>query len=162
MKARTERGTFAKRVAACHPDKRHKGNGLCVTCYSRERASRNRVENRARSKAWYAANTDKAKASVMQWLRANRGRHRESVLRNRYGLSPSDEQAILTRQDYRCPICGDPFDGRSKASVACVDHDHATGRVRGFLHFKCNAGIGALGDSAERLRRAVAYLEAAS
>lgn len=161
-KTRTERGTFEARSAECHPDRKHKGNGLCTTCYSRERARNNRALNRARSKAWYWANREKAIAAQGEWLRANRGKHRETVLKYRYGMTPDDELALLTRQGFVCAICREPFDGRSKATVACVDHDHVTGKVRGFLHFKCNAGIGSLGDSIERLRAAIAYLEAAA
>lgn len=43
----------------------------------------------------------------------------------------------------------------------CVDHDHVTGTVRGLLCNGCNHGIGKLGDNAEGVRRALAYLEAA-
>jgi hypothetical protein len=40
-----------------------------------------------------------------------------------------------------------------------VDHDHATGALRGILCNLCNSGIGALGDSVEGLREALRYLE---
>jgi hypothetical protein len=40
-----------------------------------------------------------------------------------------------------------------------LDHDHATGVVRGMLCFPCNAAIGHLRDDPQVVRRAAAYLE---
>jgi hypothetical protein len=42
---------------------------------------------------------------------------------------------------------------------ANVDHCHSTGQIRGVLCCECNTGIGKLGDNAEGVRRALAYLE---
>lgn len=42
-----------------------------------------------------------------------------------------------------------------------LDHDHKTGRFRGWLCFNCNTSIGKLGDTVEGLKRAIAYLERA-
>lgn len=39
-----------------------------------------------------------------------------------------------------------------------VDHDHVSGKYRGYLCIKCNMGIGQLGDSIEGLERALIYL----
>jgi len=158
LRTRTELGTFAPRLATCHPDKRHKGNGLCVSCYSRDRARQNATANRERSRSWYANNTDKAKSASAAWNAAHPDGHRRNVIRSRYGISADDERQILERQNYLCPICGGQFDASSRATVAHIDHDHSTGKVRGILHFRCNVGIGALGDSAERLANAIAYL----
>ena len=39
-----------------------------------------------------------------------------------------------------------------------LDHDHVTGRFRGWICQKCNLGLGRLGDSIEGLQQAEAYL----
>lgn len=42
-----------------------------------------------------------------------------------------------------------------------LDHDHATGKFRGWLCLQCNMGIGQLGDTIDSLKRALAYLKRA-
>ena len=41
----------------------------------------------------------------------------------------------------------------------CFDHDHTTGKFRGWLCSPCNTAIGHLGDNLEGVMRAVRYLE---
>jgi Recombination endonuclease VII len=48
-----------------------------------------------------------------------------------------------------------------KKKTMHLDHDHETGKFRGWLCNRCNLGIGMLGDTVEDLRQAVAYLERA-
>lgn len=55
-----------------------------------------------------------------------------------------------------CNICGIKA---SDISVnLCLDHDHNTSKVRGFLCHRCNSAIGLLRDSIENICRSVAYL----
>lgn len=59
-----------------------------------------------------------------------------------------------------CELCGkDPRAARRGNQSLCLDHDHATGAFRGWLCHACNLGIGLLGDTEERLARAVRYLK---
>lgn len=78
---------------------------------------------------------------------------------SRYGLAPSDFDAMLEAQDGACAICRRTLDGVGLAPNAPqVDHDHATDRVRGLLCRPCNTALGFLDDDVERLRRALDYL----
>ena len=40
-----------------------------------------------------------------------------------------------------------------------IDHCHATGMVRGVLCFNCNAALGHVRDSQERLQKLIFYLD---
>jgi hypothetical protein len=56
-------------------------------------------------------------------------------------------------RDAPCEICG-------TVARLCCDHDHATGKTRGWLCTPCNAALGLFGDTLEGLQRAVRYMEA--
>lgn len=43
--------------------------------------------------------------------------------------------------------------------MVCLDHDHDTGKIRGFLCHHCNRALGAFGDNLEGVMRIVAYLQ---
>ena len=68
-----------------------------------------------------------------------------------YGLSTSDYDRLLAECEGRCGIC-------RKATKLVVDHDHATGRVRGLLCGGCNKGLGLFRDDPEALVAAAGYL----
>jgi hypothetical protein len=51
-----------------------------------------------------------------------------------------------------CFICG------KKTEKMCLDHDHNTGKARGYLCQQCNSGIGFLRDDKELLIKAALYL----
>ena len=73
----------------------------------------------------------------------------------RYGLSLQDYRAMRERQGNVCGICKTP------GKPLCVDHCHATGKVRGLLCRDCNLGLGNYKDNPVFTRAATAYLEAA-
>lgn len=71
-----------------------------------------------------------------------------------YDLTPDDYRRRWEEQDGRCAICRSP----SAFGLLVVDHDHATGIVRGLLCGGCNTGLGLLGDTAESVGAAASYL----
>lgn len=73
----------------------------------------------------------------------------------RYGISVSDYYEILKVQDGRCAIC--LMVPKTQLSLD-IDHDHATGKVRGLLCSVCNTGLGSMRDSIQALQRAIEYL----
>ncbi len=54
-------------------------------------------------------------------------------------------------------ICGAVENGKRKNF--CIDHDHATGKVRGLLCHNCNVAIGLMKDNTDLLKKAAEYLE---
>jgi hypothetical protein len=81
-------------------------------------------------------------------------RHRDK-LRTKYGLTPDDYAHMVITQDGRCAICGAPFEGPYSAHV---DHDHASGRIRGLLCRPCNIALGFLRDNPAVATAAARYL----
>jgi len=73
-----------------------------------------------------------------------------------YGVTPEQYAALLARQEGRCAICQTDQPG-GKGSWH-VDHDHATGGVRGLLCSQCNLMLGHARDDPARLRAALEYL----
>jgi hypothetical protein len=82
-------------------------------------------------------------------------RRREQTIRS-YGITPEEYDALLASQGGGCAICG-VAENPSGLRLP-VDHDHATGEVRGILCSNCNSGIGMLGDNPDRVIAAAAYL----
>lgn len=77
---------------------------------------------------------------------------RERHLRRRYGITEEGYRALYEAQEGCCAICGEHKD------VLHVDHDHATGTIRGLLCFGCNNGLGSFKDDVRRIVAAADYL----
>lgn len=86
---------------------------------------------------------------------SDRGGRQRRKRREKYALTEAEYQALRTKQEDACAICGE-------VTKLCVDHCHDTGTVRGLLCGSCNLGIGMLRDDPERVRKALAYLEGGS
>src|SRR4051812_40352191 len=69
---------------------------------------------------------------------------REYHLRRRYGITGAEVDAMVAAQGGTCAVC----DGKPEH----VDHDHATGQVRGILCFNCNQALGNVRDSVDVLQ----------
>ena len=84
----------------------------------------------------------------------------DTQLRNDYGITLQDYEAMYKTQNGKCAICGkEPKNGRGILRKLYVDHCHQTNRVRGLLCHSCNMGIGLLDDSLELLFSAIEYLK---
>lgn len=83
---------------------------------------------------------------------------RRSKLKKQYGITPEEYDTMLTAQGGGCAICGAKEPG-GRTRYFPVDHCHATGVIRGLLCTKCNRGLGLFNDNADRMKRAVKYLE---
>lgn len=80
-----------------------------------------------------------------------------------YGITHVEYENLLKAQHGSCAICGVKQDERSnrtdRSTWLSVDHDHATGRVRGLLCLNCNTAIAHLHDDIALAERAIAYLK---
>ena len=120
---------------------------------------RQRAHNQVYSQKWQARSEIKARRNEQQKLRrlqpGHKAKEQDWQLRRRYGITLAKYTSLLRAQGNRCAICDD---APSKSSDWHVDHDHATGAVRGILCRHCNRALGAVRDNVETLRRAIAYL----
>jgi hypothetical protein len=77
-------------------------------------------------------------------------------LKRKYGIALSDKQKMFDEQKGLCAICTRPF--RSLKS-SCVDHSHATGRVRKLLCKPCNTYLGVIKENPKVAARLIEYIE---
>lgn len=93
---------------------------------------------------------------VREWHKADGGKtKRDGYLRREYGIDQAEYDERLTAQGGVCAGC---LRSPEEIGVLRVDHDHATGVVRGLLCDDCNRVLGMVRDSAATLRRLARYL----
>lgn len=86
---------------------------------------------------------------------------RNRWLQTRYGISTVEYDAMLEAQSGVCAICGGvetALSNLGQIRPLAVDHDHATGAIRGLLCDDCNVGLGRMKDSPDTLIAAAMYL----
>lgn len=71
-----------------------------------------------------------------------------------YGLTEKEYKDMELVQNMKCKICLLPSVNR-----LFVDHCHKTGKIRGLLCAKCNAGLGQFNDDISILEYAINYLK---
>ena len=136
---------------------------------SPEKRSRVRALNNARTREYRRRHPERLKEITRRSYLKNReqkmayfqkyraeGRHVKNARvqawrRQGIEITWDEYEALRKAQGEACKLCG-------KSRQLAVDHDHATGYVRGLLCAQCNTGIGHLGDNVEGLERAIAYL----
>jgi Recombination endonuclease VII len=82
---------------------------------------------------------------------------RKADLKARYGMSLEQYALMRERQGGACAICGE-----QPVEALCVDHCHATDKVRGLLCRGCNFGLGHYRDDQRLTMAATAYLRRAA
>ena len=133
---------------------------------------RNRSRVLAHAKLYRQNNVEAIDAKKKQYYLKNRDailvqlkKHRQSkeyqarrfgwLLNREYKLTPEQYDKMLASQGGVCAACKRKCAAKSRLGV---DHDHATGIVRGLLCGKCNSALGLLGDSAERVQALADYI----
>lgn len=77
-----------------------------------------------------------------------------------YGMKMTEYDSMVEACGGVCQSCGSPpaEEGSFSQCNLNVDHDHATGRVRGLLCSGCNLALGLLGEDVDRLKGLISYL----
>jgi len=137
--------------------------------WRRENAEHMRAYDRKR----YPGRDRTAKNEALRALRAtDEGRRRllDQRLRQEYGITLEQYEAMIDAQDGQCVICRREPSGANHSELRLhVDHDHqccpgtrSCGKcVRGLLCRACNVGLGHFGDDVEILLAALGYVIAA-
>lgn len=134
--------------AACHRSRTDKRYAECQKCRDR----RNARKAEARKKGYCTwCGMDPSDGYTM--CKKCRKRLRDRNLEKRYSITASVYDDLLEAQGGKCAACKRP-PGRRRLSV---DHNHATGEVRGLLCDSCNRALGFLKDSPEIIRRLAEY-----
>ena len=78
--------------------------------------------------------------------------YRKYIIKGRYNITIQQYQEMLLIQDGKCKICD------TVMTKPHIDHDHASGRIRGLLCRGCNWGLGHFKDDTKYLQSAIKYL----
>ena len=125
--------------------------------------------NLGRARSYYSANPDK-KQKVRNYYKERyhnnrdkiREQRRKTDISKRYGIDYGDFLDIIKYQNGKCAICGTnlpDIDTVTKTrKLAFIDHNHATGKIRGVLCPSCNFGLGNFKDDINVLEGAIQYL----
>lgn len=113
-----------------------------------------------KQRAWQRANGKKHR---QRWAATHPEYAREKARLDRQN-KPERIKAIRRKHRYgelppeplNCEACRIPFAETKKGS--CVDHDHASSKVRGYLCNDCNLALGRLHDDPYRIKALLAYL----
>ena len=99
---------------------------------------------------------------TQEWREANpqRGREhqRKGRLKRRYGLTLTAYAALKEAQGNCCAACGISFQSMINKHIH-VDHDHASGKIRGILCRGCNVALGAMTDDPVKITSLLKYIE---
>lgn len=122
--------------------------------YRKAWTEENRARLRGQNRQWKQKNREKIAFLARLRYQKNSQKELDRIRLNKYGITGEEFKEILKKQGLRCPICN-----RIITKNPSVDHDHATGKIRGLICNNCNLAMGNAGDSPERLRAMADYLE---
>lgn len=134
-------------------------NKKCRVC--RTRLVRNRNWNKTNFEAKRRICKDCNTQQINEWRKKHPIKCQRNVIRATlaiYDLSLEEFEELKERQKNLCAICRERQIGKRRLAV---DHKHGTGKIRGLLCNKCNAGLGQFRDSITLLRAAIRYLKKA-
>jgi hypothetical protein len=108
-------------------------------------------------KAWRERNKEYIKSKRIEWKKNRTPEQRKidnkkNRLRAKYDMSLPEFESLVQQYGGKCGTCGN-------SENLCVDHNHATGEVRGILCDSCNLAIGFAKEDVSILSRIISYLK---
>ena len=109
------------------------------------------------AKRWKEKNPERANALQRRFDKKRYERRKSYTLKFKYGITQRQKDDLLRDQGGVCANKGcDCVDPGQRAWQ--VDHDHATGVIRGILCWRCNAALGLVDDKQAKLLGLIEYL----
>jgi hypothetical protein len=91
-----------------------------------------------------------------KYYRSSPSTFKDKNLKTKYGISLSQYNQMLLKQDNKCFLC--KVDSNILKHALAVDHCHETGRVRKLLCHNCNGAVGFTKENTSTLQRTIEYL----
>lgn len=131
--------------------------------YWRCNICRNKAERDRLNKTKYSINPKKhIKQKLPPFVKAEDRSHAYTML-HRFKVTAVQYKEMQDKQNNLCAICHKPETIISKRcnkpKKLCIDHCHATGKIRALLCHHCNVALGNFRDSIENLESAIKYLK---
>jgi hypothetical protein len=103
------------------------------------RVSRTPEQIKEYQKKWREDNREK----MRKYAKTYRDQHRDKPahLMRKYGITVERKEEMYIEQKGICLVCNLPLKAVHDRDT-CVDHCHATKRVRGLIHWYCNIIVG--------------------
>lgn len=137
--------------------KYRKGNKDTIRDKKREVRNNNKDKISEEKRKYYLENRERELKKANNYYKNNKPRVANARLIRLFGVTVEEYDSMLEAQGMSCAVCGST-DTKTLGRF-CVDHDHATGGVRGLLCSKCNFGIGNFNDDPEIMMSAAAYIK---
>ena len=146
----------------------YKSNREKVKVLSAKWEKANSEKAKTRKANYYKVNSEKIKSNMAKYCKENpekaKRKNVKTNFKRKYNITVEVYEIMYSSQLGKCGICG----GQKKSSleigfkqrdVLCVDHCHASKKVRSLLCYKCNLILGFANDNPLILRNAADYVE---
>ena len=120
--------------------------------YRKEWTEKNKDKLREQGRLWDAKNRDRVNEVARLGYKKNRHNILARRRRKLYGIDTIKYDKLNNK--HICPVCK-----RISNKNLSIDHNHLTGKIRGFICNNCNVALGRVNDSALILRELAKYLD---